>query len=153
MPYIKKEMRPPFDAFVDTVAAEILVGKEVSETTVKVITDNLLSRPLDEIDGCLNYFITKLFKRFNLHVQPSNALYIGEPVIKRVLRAIIDKVYAPKYFNYNRACGMLFCCGSEFKRRYGENYAHRLLIKLAEEYYAQPVGPYEDRKIAENGDV
>jgi hypothetical protein len=42
-------------------------------------------------------------------------------------------IYPPKYFNYNRAVGVLEC------------------IKL--EFYRRMVGPYEDTKIRESGDV
>jgi hypothetical protein len=42
-------------------------------------------------------------------------------------------LYPPKYFNYNRAIGVLEC------------------IKL--EFYRRMVGPYEDIKIKEAGDV
>jgi len=42
-------------------------------------------------------------------------------------------VYPPKYFNYNRAMGVLESCKLEFYRRF--------------------VGRYEDKKIKENGDI
>ena len=64
-------------------------------------------KKLDEkdVEGNLNYFITSILK----------------------------KTYSPKYFNYNRAIGLLEC--------------------IKQEFYRRQVGPYEDEKIKENGDV
>lgn len=50
-----------------------------------------------------------------------------------LITSILKKVYEPSYFNYNRATGLLEC------------------IKL--EMYRKRIGPYEDKKIKENGDV
>jgi len=61
--------------------------------------------PIDEKEGQLNYFIT----------------------------SILHNVYSPKYFEYNRAIGLLEC--------------------IKQEYYRKVVAPYEDIKIEENGDV
>ena len=69
------------------------------------IIETLKAQPIDKIDGELNYVVTKILKG----------------------------VYAPKYFNYNRAIGVLEC------------------IKL--EFYRRMVGPYEDTKVKESGDV
>jgi hypothetical protein len=66
---------------------------------------HLKDAPEDKIDGYLNYIITNL---------------------------LIAK-YSPKYFNYNRAIGVLECVKQEFYRR--------------------KVAPYEDKKLQENGDV
>jgi len=49
--------------------------------------------------------------------------------ISRLLR----KVYPLSYFNQNRAVGMLQC--------------------VLQEHYRRVIGPYEDTKIADNGDV
>jgi len=58
-----------------------------------------------DIDGELNYFITSILKQ----------------------------TYSPKYFNYNKAMGLLEC--------------------IKQEYYRRVVAPYEDLKIIENGDL
>ena len=60
---------------------------------------------ITKIDGHLNYIITKILKA----------------------------VYKPRYFNYNRAVGVLECAKLEF---------YRVLIS-----------PYEDEKRLETGDV
>jgi hypothetical protein len=69
------------------------------------IIEMLKAQPVERVDGELNYCVTRILKG----------------------------VYPPKYFNYNRAVGVLEC------------------IKL--EFYRRMVGPYEDIKIKESGDV
>lgn len=69
------------------------------------LIDHLKNVPTESQDGEMNYLITRLLK----------------------------VVYTRKYFNLNRAMGVLTCVASEFYRRV--------------------VGPYEDEKIKENGDV
>ena len=46
---------------------------------------------------------------------------------------ILIMAYSKKYFDCNRAVGMLECCKQEFYRKF--------------------IGPYEDHKAIENGDV
>jgi hypothetical protein len=60
---------------------------------------------VDSIDGELNYLITKIFK----------------------------DLYEPRYFNYNRAIGVL--------------------ESVKQEFYRRVVAPYEDNKIIEKGDI
>ena len=72
---------------------------------IEEIVNKLKEQPLTEVDGDLNYIVTCIFKKF----------------------------YSPRYFNYNRAIGVLES------------------IKL--EFYRRVVAPYEDVKIDENGDV
>jgi len=74
---------------------------------VGIITKNILNEvPEEDIDGELNYFITSLIK----------------------------EVYKPpRYYNYNRAMGMLECVKQEFYRR--------------------DIALYENEKIKENGDL
>jgi len=69
------------------------------------IVGMLKQLPQDSVDGDLNYLFT----------------------------SIILNSYEQKYFNYNRAMGMLECCKQEL--------------------YRKVIGPYENEKIAENGDV
>ncbi len=87
MPYILKENRKKYNALL-----EDLVG-------------TLKKQPLDQVDGEINYIITRILK----------------------------EAYPLRYFNLNRAVGVLESCKLEFYRRV--------------------VGPYEDKKIEENGDV
>jgi hypothetical protein len=62
-------------------------------------------QPIEQVDGEINYIITTILK----------------------------EVYPLRYFNLNRAIGVMESCKLEFYRRV--------------------VGPYEDVKIRENGDV
>lgn len=75
------------------------------EKIIAEITEILKKLPENQVDGNLNYLIT----------------------------SVILNNYEKKYFNYNRAIGMLECC--------------------KEELYRHIVGPYEDTKISENGEV
>jgi len=78
--------------------------KKYEEVLEKLI--NLLkSQPIERIDGELNYVITRILK----------------------------ESYPLRYFNLNRAMGVLECAKLEFYRRV--------------------VAPYEDIKIKESGDV
>ena len=72
---------------------------------IEKIVSILKEQPLMEVDGDVNYIVTSIMK----------------------------KLYAPRYFNFNRAIGVLES------------------IKL--EFYRRAVAPYEDIKIKENGDV
>lgn len=87
MPYIQKSERKKFDLHLDRLI-EVLSASD----------------PFN-IDGNLNYIITKILKA----------------------------IYTPRYFNFNRAIGVLESCKLEFYRR--------------------AVAPYEDKKIEEHGDV
>ena len=75
------------------------------QEALDVLLRKLQDTPEQKIDGHLNYVITVLFK----------------------------KLYSPRYFNYNRAIGVLECIKQEFYRRI--------------------VSSYEDTKIEEHGDV
>lgn len=66
---------------------------------------HLKNLPPEDQDGALNYSVTKVLKN----------------------------LYEPRYFNYNRAMGVL--------------------SSIQAEWYRRDVGPYEDKKIQENGDV
>ena len=87
MPYIKMEDRPKY------------------EKPLTTLISTLKSQPVENIDGELNYIITRILK----------------------------EAYPLRYFNLNRAIGVLECCKLEFYRRVA--------------------APYEDKKIKENGDV
>jgi hypothetical protein len=87
LPYIKKENRGKY------------------EETITKLVEILKSQPAENMDGELNYVITRLLKG----------------------------AYPLRYFNLNRAMGVLECAKLEFYRRV--------------------VAPYEDIKISESGDV
>lgn len=87
MPYIKPESRVKYEKVLDE-----LIGI-------------LKSLPADEVDGELNYVVTKILKQ----------------------------IYPVRYFQINKAIGVLEC------------------VKL--EFYRRVAAPYEDKKIKESGDV
>lgn len=72
---------------------------------IENLVKKLADQPLKEQDGDLNYVVTSIMKM----------------------------LYQPRYFNYNRAMGVLEA--------------------IKQEYYRRVVAPYEDKKIEENGDV
>ena len=72
---------------------------------IEGLVRKLEAQPLTEQDGDLNYIVTSIMKT----------------------------LYKPRYFNYNRALGVLEA--------------------IKQEYYRRVVAPYEDEKIRENGDV
>ena len=63
------------------------------------------------------------------------------------------------YTNYNNAIGALECCGLELMRRVTGDYedladnCQEAMSWISTNLYFQHVAPYEDQKIAENGDV
>jgi hypothetical protein len=75
------------------------------EKSLSDLINLLKEQPVDSMDGELNYIITRILK----------------------------EAYPLRYFNINRAMGVLECC------------------KL--EYYRRVAAPYEDTKIEQNGDV
>lgn len=72
---------------------------------IKPIVEYLKKRPVEVQDGDLNYLMTKILK----------------------------KIYPKKYFDYNRAIGVI--------------------ESIKQEFYRRVVASYEDEKIKENGDV
>ena len=72
---------------------------------VTPLIEHLKSLPLELQDGALNYAVTKTLK----------------------------ELYGARYFNYNRAMGVLSC--------------------IQAEWYRRDVASYEDKKISENDDV
>jgi hypothetical protein len=79
--------------------------RKAYDEMLEELTHLLRDVPIENLDGHLNYIVTVLLKR----------------------------LYAPKYFNYNRAIGVLECVKQEFYRRV--------------------VAQYENEKIKGNGDV
>ncbi|MEM2956243.1 MAG: hypothetical protein QW041_01550 [Candidatus Pacearchaeota archaeon] len=75
------------------------------ERLINEINEIIKKIPERELDGELNYLFSK----------------------------ILIMAYPPKYFNYNRAIGLLEC--------------------IKQEFYRRRVAPYEDKKIKENEDI
>ncbi len=79
--------------------------RERLDPKIDALIDELRKTPVEDLDGQINYVIFRLL----LHLYP------------------------PRYFNYNRAIGVLSCVIQEFYRRH--------------------VAPYEDKKMSETGDI
>ena len=95
--------------------------------------------------GELNYLVT---------------MYIQTLEITRLasyIRQVIDEyvtLHTEKYQTYNDVFGALDCAKREMLRRGKYNHLARGIIdNLLDELYYKHVGPYEDTKILQNGDV
>ncbi|MDE1873770.1 MAG: hypothetical protein KGI04_01470 [Candidatus Micrarchaeota archaeon] len=75
------------------------------DALLEPLLEHIKGQEVEDIDGQINYIVSRLLK----------------------------EVYPPRYFNYNRAMGVLESIKQEFYRRY--------------------VAPYEEGKIKENGDL
>lgn len=158
MPYIQQKHRPFYNAIVFTMLSKIhctRIGFNLNlNTEVSILAKKLKSVDWLAQDGQLNYFITKLC---------IEAGFLGKVIITRTEADIIEKfiikvlreVYPRKYAHYNRAVGMLTCCGKEFVRIFGEEGIgiKKFLDYICDGFYQDIVGPYEDEKIKANGKV
>jgi len=155
MPYIKQEDREYYDNIV-TLFQLKLVTKKGFHNEIDMLVNHI--RRLGDMaqDGHMNYFITKLLLQSNVLKLPYFVFQETEAVLRPVLLEVIIEVYSPpKYYRYNRAIGMLECCRLEFERRYNVKsvLAYNLLDKVILKFYKEIIGPYEDEKIEQNGDV
>jgi hypothetical protein len=146
MPYIKKAERLPYDELI----TRIFLREGFTLDNAQELINLLDKIGQTTIDGHFNYFLTKCFLILNgLHA----TINLGD--FRRFILKVLCAVYQPKYFNYNRAMGMLSCVTYEYQRRHGSRAS--FLVKtfldgVIREFYLI-VGHYEDQKITENGDV
>lgn len=159
MPYIIKKDRPFYDAMVSTILSRLYCSHSFnSELDLSIELQCLAKKfkavDLRSVDGHFNYFLTKFLKESNCLGQLTFFDTWMNPV-KDFLSKLLKEVYPPKYFNYNRAVGMLTCCMKEFRRRFGDDAlaVEDFLEYVIDTFYLDVVGPYEDGKIAENSDV
>jgi len=155
VPYIKQEDREFYDNVI-TLFQLKLVTKKGFHDEINMLVNHV--RRLGDMaqDGHMNYFITKFLLQSNVLELPYFVFQETEAVLRPVLLEIITEVYSPpKYYRYNRAIGMLECCRLEFERRYSTKavLAYIMLDKIINLFYKEIIGPYEDEKIEENGDV
>jgi hypothetical protein len=165
MPYIKRELRQPFIDSINELV-KLLPNKPTDQQLTPLMWKLLYpleNIPTEQIDGIINYIITKLLKECHIvgaglteyaYKEMATSLRI---IIGTLLISVYGTTDTPKesYFNYNRAIGVLTCCQLEFKRRYGNNSLMGALLiqKVIRDYYATAISKYEDKKIMENGDV
>lgn len=72
------------------------------------------------------------------------------------IRGFINKyldLSGRRYRTYNEVIGVLVCVVLEWERRKDNCYPGDIIVAVAKDLYAEEIAPYEDRKIAENGDV
>jgi len=161
MPYIQPKLREFYDMIVNGVKLKLMIDKLDLNEEKKILSHHLKTVPdLMAQDGEFNYFITKLLITLGW-VDKENGYYDliesdTATMLEDFLMNVVKEVYTPaKYFNYNRAEGMLLCCMKEFRRRYGNEAkcVEIFLNSLIDILYNFTIGPYEDGKIKENGDV
>jgi len=139
MPYIKPEFRPAFDEVVKTAQKGT-----VADALLDALT--LISTKQDsELDGCLNYLFTQLLRK----LKNLDDAYV---IILNVLYSVFKVNTEPRYAKLQRVIGLLVCMNWEFHRRKWKPLA---LLKINDliEYMATIISAYEDKKIAESGDI
>lgn len=86
IPYIKKEGRN---------------GREKIDPLIQPIIDHLKDIPQEEVDGVINYIVTKILKN----------------------------IYPPRYYHYNKAIGVLECIKQEYYRRVVAPYEDKKIVE------------------------
>ncbi len=159
MPYILKELRPPYDSLIDEIVN--VIGK-IDDYQLAIwanrFKDEIVPHKPELQDGEFNYFLTKLFIKLKWMEGMTYYTYMETaPKVKKMIMECLTIYSAlPSYYNYNRAIGMLNCCQLEFKRRYGNSKAAlpiMFLQMIIKKYYDDEIAIYEDTKITLNGDV
>jgi len=139
MPYIKKEMRPPFDEVIDAIKQ-----KNMDQYVMVALDLALEGKALTAIDGCINYLFSKLLKD-----EPNPYVH------KKFIKDAIKKVYLSpiKYYKLNRLFGLFECMIMEFDRRGWGSDDTIDMFKDLQRYYRHKYITYEKQKIEENGDI
>lgn len=147
MPYIPKNNRLPYDELI----TRIFLREGFATTNADELIGLLNKIEQTAIDGHFNYFLTKCFLILNgLHST------IDLTDFRSFILKVLREVYQPKYFNYNRAIGMLDCVILEWERRHGKRQGflvRTFLESIQGIFYSEDVGPYEEKACQRNGDV
>ena len=107
------------------------------------------------VPGELNYAMTMtagLYMRGDINRDEFRGL------IEALVDGYMDRL-GTSYTNYNNVIGALWCCGAELRRRTNPTYllyatmCRNLMLEVADNLYHECAAPYENEKIAENGDV
>jgi len=139
MPYIKKDLRPPFDSAIIVIQQE-RIGEAVDRilNAVKNLADS-------DVDGCLNYVFTQALRKVD------DLVTVGI-VMDLVLSGLFWS--SPKYFRFERVRGLLGCMIDEYTRRGWRR--QKKAIKVIRRVMAMGIrytATYEDLKIEQNGDL
>lgn len=138
MPYIKQELRPPFDQMVELAKDD----KNIFMCRNNIVFE-VEGLQLKYQDGCLNYVFSQLFRKVDLEVaELISSLTICELFTNE-----------PSYYNLSRAIALLTNMIDEFNRRgWMTGPINLKLQKMLKEVKAIR-DPYEDEKIEQNGDL
>lgn len=142
MPYIKKELRPPFNKAVELARSGDLAGAH--SQILDAIKDYDFVKDYLIVDGCLNYVFTQLLRKMEL-------LHIAHWIIFGTLKTLFwDK---PRYGLLERAIGLLRAMKVEFERRGWREDAIPVIDVLSHFTETRVYEPYEDEAKLRNGDL
>ena len=147
MPYISPLIRPIFDK-IYIEATYVGTRTDTSTTLVcEKVRKALDFFPIEQRDGCLNYFLTKIL------------LYLKDRrIVEEILRQLFVNEFfvEPSYFKLERATGLVSCLIAEFKQR-EEDWETPNFVKYLLDDFACRVEisrqMYEKKKRRENGDM
>ena len=106
----------------------------------------LLKEPATAQDpGELNFVITSYL------VENHSGIWNKED-IQRFIEKYLN-LSGRRYRTYNEVIGVLVCVALEWDRRRGDREPVEMLGLILQQMYSEEIASYEDRKIAENGDV
>lgn len=137
MPYIKKDLRPPFDEAVEAVKNDE-IGRAIG-----TVASNLEGKDIFAVDGCLNYFLTQILRKVDDLERCENVM---------VLTLINAFLLNPRYFLLERLLGLISAMQIEFKRRGWRSEALNVLERVYF-YIERRYIDYEDEVILKNGDL
>src|SRR5208283_1715073 len=159
MPYILKDLRPPYDVLIKEIIKGIGQADDIQlGIWANDFKNEIVPHKPELQDGEFNYFLTKLFISLNWIDGMTYYSYMETaPKIKKIIMECLT-IYTtpePSYYRYNRAIGMLNCCLLEFRRRYGNERSAlpTMFIQMIIKKFYEEIGIYEDLKITLNGNV
>lgn len=135
-------MRPPFDKAVELAKSYDVEGA-YSQIMEAIKDYDFLFKDYLIVDGCLNYVFTQLLRK--------TETYVAHWVIFGVLKTLFWN--KPRYGLLERAIGLLTAMKNEFGRRRLREDALPIIDVLLHFTITRVYEPYEDNKIAENGDL
>lgn len=162
LPYIIQESREQYKKVIDKMVLDLqTIDDDVSFSAIiphlaeqeHILGDLLINAGVENQDGDLNYVMTKILKSLKI----DDLQYYGRipSTFISTFVGVIRYSYKPKYFNYNRALGVLTACRKEYERRNPNNclIVSKIFNEMIDILYKYNIGPYEDTKIISNGDV
>ena len=139
MPYIKKKLRPTLDvAVVHAMNQDVIRSVETLVAELKGFVGST------ELGGRMNYVFTQIFRKARL-------------IDARIIVFFVCNTLfwlKPRYFKFEHVYATFNAMIDEWNRRKWTNYKNvvkelKIILSANKRYCAT----YEDRKIAENGDL